>query len=195
MRALNRTAGFFRWRQAPRKNRCGRLGKCSAIRVSGEIAVHGLRYTRNTQSKGTLLRRPEGSSSTIDIAPPGASRDRTSLDSARERNIRTVRPDGERVALHVTWKIFTARTTKINRAATTPLHGSRTLLPGSERLAAFVDGLQKDLRPGSVRLQGHLVASNLSSKTIQKHQDDPIWRTPFCTTVGEIRRFLVEMHR
>ncbi|MGI8742537.1 MAG: hypothetical protein ACR2NN_08190 [Bryobacteraceae bacterium] len=52
---------------------------------------------------------------------------------------------------------------------------NRTLLPGSERLATLVDGHGKDLPPGEQLVMlfrpflGHLAASNLSPKTIQKH--------------------------
>jgi hypothetical protein len=61
------------------------------------------------------------------------------------------------------------------RCATSP---PGTLLPGSERLATLVDGLEKDLPPGEQLLAlfrpflAHLAASDLTPKTIQKHVDN-----------------------
>ena len=55
-----------------------------------------------------------------------------------------------------------------------------TLLPGSERLASLVDGLEKDIPPGERLIAlfrpflEYLAASDLAPKTIQRHVDN-VW--------------------
>jgi len=46
------------------------------------------------------------------------------------------------------WKIVTARTTKINRAATTPLHGLEHYCRDLNGWPSSWMGLEKDLPPG-----------------------------------------------
>src|SRR5260370_35533901 len=76
------------------------------------------------------------------------------------------------------WKIVTARTTKINRAATTPLHGLEHYCRDLNGWPRSWMGLEKDLPPGEQLVTlfrpflEHLAASNLSPKTIQKHVDN-----------------------
>src|SRR3954470_16874774 len=76
------------------------------------------------------------------------------------------------------WKIVTARTTKINRAATTPLHGLEHYCRDLNGWPRSWMGLEKDLPPGEQLLAlfrpflEYLAASDLSPKTIQKHVDD-----------------------
>ena len=75
------------------------------------------------------------------------------------------------------WKIVTARTTKINRATTTPLHGVEHYCRDLNGWPRSWMGLEKDLPPGEHLVTlfrpflEHLAASNLSPKTIQKHVD------------------------
>ena len=76
------------------------------------------------------------------------------------------------------WKIVTARTTKINRAATTPLHGVEHYCRDLNGWPRSWMGLEKDLPPGEQLVTlfrpflEYLAASNLSPKTIQKHVDN-----------------------
>jgi hypothetical protein len=74
----------------------------------------------------------------------------------------------------------TARTTKINRAATTPRYGLEHYCRDLNGWPRSWMGLEKDLPPGEQLLMlfrpflEHLVASPLSPKTIQKHVDN-LW--------------------
>ena len=76
------------------------------------------------------------------------------------------------------WKMATARTTKINRAATTPRHGLEHYCRDLNGWPRSWMGLEKDLPPGEQLVTlfrpflEHLAASNLSPKTIQKHVDN-----------------------
>ena len=76
------------------------------------------------------------------------------------------------------WKIVKARTTKINRAATTRLHGVEHYCRNLNGWPRSWMGLGKDLPPGEHLVTlfrpflEHLAASNLSPKTIQKHVDN-----------------------
>jgi hypothetical protein len=78
------------------------------------------------------------------------------------------------------WKVVRARTTKINRAATTPPHGLEHYCWDLNGWPGSWMGLEKDLAPGEQLLVlfrpflEHLAASDLSPKTIQKHIDN-IW--------------------
>jgi hypothetical protein len=78
------------------------------------------------------------------------------------------------------WKIVTARTTKINRSATTPRHGLEHYCRDLNGWPRSWMGLEKDLPPGEQLVTlfrpflEQLAASNLSPKTIQKHVDN-IW--------------------
>ena len=75
------------------------------------------------------------------------------------------------------WKMATAKTIKINRAASTPRHGLDHYCR-DEWLAAFVDGPGE--RPATRRavvgrpFLEYLASSDLSPKTIQRHVDN-IW--------------------
>ena len=76
------------------------------------------------------------------------------------------------------WKMATARTTKINRAATAPRHGLEHYCRDLNGWPRSWMGLEKDLPPGEQLVTlfrpflEHLAASNLSPKTIQKHVDN-----------------------
>jgi len=76
------------------------------------------------------------------------------------------------------WKLVRARTTKINRAATAPLHGLEHYCRDLNGWPRSWMGLEKDLPPGEQLLTlfrpflEYLVASGLSPKTIQKHVDN-----------------------
>src|SRR3954469_4552642 len=76
------------------------------------------------------------------------------------------------------WKMRTARTTKINRAATTLHHGVEHYCRDLNSWPRSWMGLEKDLPPGEQLLAlfrpflKHLAASDLSPKTIQKHVDN-----------------------
>src|ERR1035437_8734318 len=76
------------------------------------------------------------------------------------------------------WKLVRARTTKINRAATAPLHGMEHYCRDLNGWPRSWMGLEKDLPPGEQRgtlfrpFLEYLVASGLSPKTIQKHVDN-----------------------
>src|SRR5215468_5173061 len=76
------------------------------------------------------------------------------------------------------WKVATAKTTKINRAATTPRHGLEHYCRNLNGWPRSWMGLEKDLPPGEQLVAlfrpflEHLAASNLSPKTIQKHVDN-----------------------
>src|SRR5689334_7102520 len=78
------------------------------------------------------------------------------------------------------WKMVTARTTKINRAATTPRHVLEQYCRDLNGWPRSWMGLEKDLPPGEQLLRVFrpflelLVASTLSPKTIQKHVDN-LW--------------------
>jgi hypothetical protein len=78
------------------------------------------------------------------------------------------------------WKMLTARTTKINRAATTLRHGLEHYCRDLDGWPRSWMGLEKDLPAGEQLLMlfrpflEHLVASKLSPKTIQKHVDN-LW--------------------
>jgi hypothetical protein len=74
------------------------------------------------------------------------------------------------------WKI--AKTTKINRAATTPRHGVEHYCRDLNGWPRSWMGLEKDLPPGEQLVKlfrpflEQLAASSLSPKTIQKHVDN-----------------------
>jgi hypothetical protein len=74
----------------------------------------------------------------------------------------------------------TAKTTKINRAATAPRHGLEQYCRDLNGWPRSWMGLEKDLRPGEQLVMlfrpflQHLAASNLSPNTIQKHVNN-IW--------------------
>lgn len=76
------------------------------------------------------------------------------------------------------WKMATPRTAKNKPRRHFATSRPGTLLPGSERLAALVDGAGKDLPPGGQLIAlfrpflEYLSASDLSPKTIQKHVDN-----------------------
>jgi hypothetical protein len=76
------------------------------------------------------------------------------------------------------WKTATARTTKINRAATVPRHGLDHYCRDLNDWPSSWMGLEKDPPPGEQLLAvfrpflEHLAASNLSPKTIQNHVDN-----------------------
>src|SRR5437763_17141633 len=76
------------------------------------------------------------------------------------------------------WKPVRARTTKINRATTTPRHGIEHYCRNLNGWPRSWMGLEKDLPPGEQllalfrRFLEHLAASDLSPKTIQKHTDN-----------------------
>src|ERR1700737_443683 len=76
------------------------------------------------------------------------------------------------------WKMAAAKTTKINRAATTPRHGLEHYCRDLKGWPRSWMGLEKDLPPGEHLVTlfrpflEHLAASNLSPKTIQKHVDN-----------------------
>src|SRR5262249_28486931 len=76
------------------------------------------------------------------------------------------------------WKLATAKTTKINRAATAPRHALEHYCRDLNGWPRSWMGLEKDLPPGEELLRlfrpflEHLAASNLSPKTIQKHVDN-----------------------
>jgi len=76
------------------------------------------------------------------------------------------------------WKMATAKTTKINRAATAPRHRLEHYCRDLNGWPRSWIGLEKDLPPGEELLRlfrpflEHLVASDLSPKTIQKHIDN-----------------------
>jgi hypothetical protein len=78
------------------------------------------------------------------------------------------------------WKLTTARTTKINRAATTPRHNLEHYCRDLNGWPHSWMGLEKDLPPGEQLLAllrpflQYLAASDLSAKTIQKHVDN-VW--------------------
>jgi len=77
------------------------------------------------------------------------------------------------------WKLATAKTTKINRAATAPRHELEHYCRDLNRWPGSWMGLKQDLPLGeqllmlSVRSWNILVASKLSPKTIHKHVDKP----------------------
>ena len=90
------------------------------------------------------------------------------------------------------WKWRTARTTKVNRAATVPHHLEHYCRDLNGWPRSWM-GLEKDLPPGEQLIAlfrpflEHLAASDLSPKTIQRHVDN-LWalggefiRT--CTTI------------
>src|SRR5689334_11686256 len=76
------------------------------------------------------------------------------------------------------WKIVKARTTKINRAAATPLHGVEHYCRDLNGWLRSWMGLKTDLPHGEHLVTlfrpflEHLAASNLSPKTIQKHVEN-----------------------
>jgi hypothetical protein len=76
------------------------------------------------------------------------------------------------------WKMATVKTTRINRAATTSRHGLEHYCRDLNGWPRSWMGLEKDLPPGEQLVMlfrpflEHLAASNLSSKTIQKHVDN-----------------------
>jgi hypothetical protein len=76
------------------------------------------------------------------------------------------------------WKWTTARTTKINRAATQPRHDLEHYCRDLNGWPRSWMGLEKDLPPGEQLLSlfrpflEHLAASDLSPATIQKHIDN-----------------------
>ena len=76
------------------------------------------------------------------------------------------------------WKMVTAKTTKITRAATTPRHGLDHYCRDLNSWPRSWMGLEKDLPPGEQLVTlfrpflEHLAMSNLSPKTIQKHVDN-----------------------
>src|ERR1041384_7085261 len=90
------------------------------------------------------------------------------------------------------WKLATARTTKINRAAPAPRHGLEHYCRDLNGWPRSWMGLEKDLPPGEQLLAlfrpflEELAASDLSPKTIQKHVDN-LWALG-----GEIIRDLHE---
>jgi hypothetical protein len=76
------------------------------------------------------------------------------------------------------WKMATARTTKINRAATSPGHDLEHYCRDLNGWPRSWMGLEKDLPPGEQLVAlfrpflQYLAASDLSPKTIQKHVDN-----------------------
>ena len=78
------------------------------------------------------------------------------------------------------WKLVRTRTTKRNRAATSPHHDLEHYCRDLTGWPRSWMGLEKDLPPGEQLLVlirpflEHLAASDLSPKTIQKHVDN-IW--------------------
>jgi hypothetical protein len=76
------------------------------------------------------------------------------------------------------WKMATARTTKINRAATSPRHDLEHYCRDLNGWPRSWMGLEKDLPPGEQLVAlfrpflQYLAASDLSPKTIQKHVDN-----------------------
>jgi hypothetical protein len=76
------------------------------------------------------------------------------------------------------WKMGTARTTKINRAATSPRHDLEHYCRDLNGWPRSWMGLEKDLPPGEQLVAlfrpflQYLAASDLSPKTIQKHVDN-----------------------
>jgi hypothetical protein len=76
------------------------------------------------------------------------------------------------------WKMATARTTKINRAATSPRHDLEHYCRDLNGWPRSWMGLEKDLPPGEQMVAlfrpflQYLAASDLSPKTIQKHVDN-----------------------
>jgi hypothetical protein len=76
------------------------------------------------------------------------------------------------------WKLATAKTTKINRAATAPPHEVEYYCRDLNSWPRSWMGLEKDLPPGEELLRlfrpflEQLATSNLSPKTIQKHIDN-----------------------
>ena len=78
------------------------------------------------------------------------------------------------------WKLVRTRTTKINRAATSPRHDLEHYCRDLNGWPRSWMGLEKDLPPGEQLLTlfrpflEYLAASNLSPKTIQKHVDN-VW--------------------
>jgi hypothetical protein len=76
------------------------------------------------------------------------------------------------------WKRVTARTTKINRATTTPRHNLEHYCRDLNAWARSWMGLEKDLPPGEQLLAlfrpflESLAASDLSPMTVQKHVDN-----------------------
>jgi hypothetical protein len=76
------------------------------------------------------------------------------------------------------WKLATARTTKINRAASAPHHKLEHYCRDLDRWPRSWMGLDKDLPPGEQLVVlfrpflEHLAASDLTPKTIQKHVDN-----------------------
>ena len=76
------------------------------------------------------------------------------------------------------WKMATARTTKINRAAPSLRHDLEHYGRDLNGWPRSWMGLEKDLPPGEKLVAcfrpflEHLVSSNLSPKTIQKHVDN-----------------------
>ena len=78
------------------------------------------------------------------------------------------------------WKKTTAKTTKINRAATVPRHGLEHYCRDLNSWPRSWMGVEKDLPAGEQLVTlfrpflEYLAASNLSPKTIQKHVDN-VW--------------------
>jgi hypothetical protein len=76
------------------------------------------------------------------------------------------------------WKMATARTTKINRTATSPRHNLEHYCRDLTGWPRSWMGLEKDLLPGEQLVAlfrpflEYLAASHLSPKTIQKHVDN-----------------------
>jgi hypothetical protein len=76
------------------------------------------------------------------------------------------------------WKMATARTTKINRAASAPPHNLEHYCRDLNGWPRSWMGLEKDLPPGEELVVlfrpflEHLAASDLTPKTIQKHVDN-----------------------
>jgi hypothetical protein len=76
------------------------------------------------------------------------------------------------------WKLATARTTKINRAAPSPRHDLEYYWRDLNGWPRSWMGLEEDLMPGEHLLAlfrpflEYLAASDLSPKTIQKHVDN-----------------------
>jgi hypothetical protein len=76
------------------------------------------------------------------------------------------------------WKMATKRTTKINRAATSPRHDLEHYCRDLSGWPRSWMGLEKDLPPGEQLVDlfrpflEHLAASDLSPRTIQKHVDN-----------------------
>ena len=86
------------------------------------------------------------------------------------------------------WKMATAKTTKITRAATTPHHGLEHYCRDLNSWPRSWMGLEKDLPPGEQLVTlfrpflEHLAASNLSPKTIQTHVDNKASSSAISTT-------------